>query len=218
MEKTKSWDEWLEEQKTRWNRVKISLVIIVVLALIALIALGVHSCMRQTETVTTETQTEAETPVGVERAAEQEHVDITPKQSQEAAKEIRYIYTHDVKPVYTVVTTGAEAEKQSKTARTAAGADFSIVTDKNTKDKVVNLREIPADSQVQLNQYNVRAYKKELHTIEVSPDIDGDGKAGVAEIGYVEQHKVTNDGKYIGFGVSYNIDEHKALAKATFTW
>ena len=107
---------------------------------------------------------------------------------------------------------------RSESARKTAGADFAIVTNKQNPEANTDLNTIPAAAKVELNQYNVQAYKKELHTIEVSPNIDGGGKAGVAEIGYIEQFKISKDGKYIGLGVSYNIDEHKTMAKVMYTW
>ena len=62
----------------------------------------------------------------------------------------------------------------------------------------------------------MQAYKKVLHTVEVSPDIDG-GR-GVAEVGYSVSHKVSRDGKYLGVGASYNFDSNKAYVKMTYTW
>jgi cytoskeletal protein RodZ len=172
---------------------------------------------REPQHVMQETQTEAETPAGVEHVAEQSHVSITPDQAKTAAKEIHYIYQHDTKPAYTITTTAGKAKAQAETARKAAGADFSIITDKKAPTAKTDISKLPSNSTVELNQYNVQAYKKGLHTIEVVPDIDGGGK-GVSEIGYVAQRKVTKDGKYIGLGTSYNVDNHKTYAKIVYTW
>jgi hypothetical protein len=68
---------------------------------------------------------------------------------------------------------------------------------------------------VELNQYNVQAYKKILHTIEVVPDIQN---KSVDEVGYTVSRKISNDGKYIGVGASYNIDDHKTMVKLSYTW
>ena len=171
---------------------------------------------REPQHVMQETQTEAETPAGVEHAAEQARVPVSPNQAQTAAKEIRYIYQHDTKPVYTITTTADKAQARSETARKAAGADFSIVTDKSNPTAKKDLTQLPKGSTVELNQYNVQAYKQELHTVEVAPDLDS-GK-GVSEVGYTVQRKITKDGKYIGFGAAYNVDNHKTLAKVTYTW
>jgi len=192
--------------------------VLVVLCLVAWVALAcvlMRGC--KSETVTQETQQEAETPAGVEQAAEAAKVPLSQEQAKQAAKEIRYIYQHDTKPVSTIVTTAGEAQSAAETARKAAGADFSIITDKSDPTAKTDVTKLPSGSTVELNQYNVQAYKKVLHTIEVAPDLDNGGR-GVSEIGYTVQRKVTKDGKYIGFGASYNTDEHKAYAKVTYTW
>lgn len=185
-------------------------------AWVMLVCILTDGCGHNPQPVTQETQTEAETPAGVEHAAEQARVPVSPNQAQTAAKEIRYIYQHDTKPVYTITTTADKAQARSETARKAAGADFSIVTDKSKPTAKKDLTQLPKGSTVELNQYNVQAYKQELHTVEVAPDLDS-GK-GVSEVGYTVQRKITKDGKYIGFGAAYNVDNHKTLAKVTYTW
>lgn len=135
-------------------------------------------------------------------------------QAQDAAQEIRYIYQHDEPPEYTIITTGGDVERQAQAAQERAGADFSIVaSDDGEKADVAS---ISKDKPVELNQYNVQAYKKTLHTVEVSPDIDG-GR-GIAEVGYSVSRKVSRDGKYLGVGASYNFDSNKTYVKMTYTW
>ena len=170
------------------------------------------------QTVTTESQTQAETPTGVEQAANQAHVPISNDQAQQAASQIKYIYSHDVQPIYTITTTGNKVQKVAETAQKAAGADFSIITDKSNPTEATSLKTLPAGSTVELNQYNVQAYKKTLHTIEVSPDIDATGVSGINEVGYTVSRKISNDGKYVGVGASYNIDDHKTMVKLSYTW
>ena len=167
------------------------------------------------QTVTTESQTQAETPTGVEQAANQSHVPISNDQAQQASSQIKYIYSHDVQPVYTITTTGDNAEKQAQAAQNSAEADFSIITNKSDPNSKVDIRAIPSTSTVELNQYNVQAYKKTLHTIEVTPDIQN---KSVDEVGYTVSRKISNDGKYIGVGASYNIDNHKTMVKLSYTW
>lgn len=200
------------------NEIPKKVPLIIALCLVLVIIFLMYGCGGNKDTVTTETQEQAETPAGVDMAADNANVPLTPDQAKTAAKEIRYIYTHDTKPEYTIATTGAKAADQSEAACKTSGADFAIVTNKQNPEASTDLNAISDATRVELNQYNVQAYKKELHTIEVSPNIDGSGKAGVAEIGYIEQFKISKDGKYIGLGVSYNIDEHKTMAKVTYTW
>ena len=167
------------------------------------------------QTVTTESQTQAETPTGVEQAANQAYVPISNDQAQQAASQIKYIYSHDVQPVYTITTTGNKVQKVAETAQKAAGADFSIITNKSNPNSKVDISAIPSTSTVELNQYNVQAYKKTLHTIEVVPDIQN---KSVDEVGYIVSRKISNGGKYIGIGASYNIDNHKTMVKLSYTW
>lgn len=168
----------------------------------------------QPQKVTVEPQTQAQTEAGVEKAADAAQVPVSRQQEQQAAQEIRYIYEHDTKPEYTVITTGGDVEKQAQAAQERAGADFSIVASQDGEK--ADVASISKDKPVELNQYNVHAYKKTLHTVEVSPDIES-GR-GVAEVGYTVSHKVSRDGKYLGVGASYNFDSNKAYVKMTYTW
>ena len=211
MEKLKSAIEWAKGHKT----ITLYAVGIILVAVLAVVA---WRYTHPPQTVTTESQTQAETPAGVEQASNRAHVPISNDRAQQAATQIKYIYSHDVQPIYTVTTTGNKAQSAAETAQEAAGADFSIITNKSDPTKTTDLKTLPTSSAVELNQYNVQAYKKVLHTVEVSPDIDATGVSGINEVGYTVSRKVTGDGKYIGIGASYNIDDHKTMVKLSYTW
>lgn len=182
--------------------------------LVVIAVLLFRGCKTEPQKVTVEQQTQAQTEAGVEKAADNAQVPVSRQQAQDAAQEIHYIYQHDTKPEYTIITTGGDVEKQAQAAQERAGADFSIVaSDDGEKADVAS---ISKDKPVELNQYNVQAYKKVLHTVEVSPDIEG-GR-GIAEVGYSVSRKVSRDGKYLGVGASYNFDSNKAYVKMTYTW
>ena len=168
----------------------------------------------QAQPVTTESQVQAETPAGVTQAANKAQVSISPSQAQEAASQIKYIYTNSIIPQYTITTTGDKAQEAADKAQEAVGADFSIITNKSNPTATTDLKTLPAGSTVELNQYNVQAYKKVLHTI----DIGTSDCKGVDEVGYMVSRKVSKDGKYIGVGVSYNVDNEKAMVKLSYTW
>ena len=208
MDKIKTTIDWLKPHKT----IILYAVGIIFVAVLAVVA---WRYVHRPEPVTTETQVQAQTVQGVDRAASNAHITLTPDQSQQTADRIKYIYTHDVQPVYTITTTGVNAEKQAQAAQKAAGADFSIITNKSNPNTKTDLKTLPASSTVELNQYNVQAYKKILHTIEVVPDIQN---KSVDEVGYTVSRKISNDGKYIGIGASYNIDDHKTMVKLSYTW
>lgn len=204
------------EQVKTWvyaHRRIIGAIIFGILAVIVVVLLF-RGCKTEPQKVTVEQQTQAQTEAGVEKAADKAQVPVSRQQAQDAAQEIRYIYQHDDPPEYTIVTTGGDVEKQAQAAQERAGADFSIVA--STDGAPANTASISKDKPVELNQYNVQAYKKTLHTVEVSPDIDG-GR-GVAEVGYSVSHKVSRDGKYLGVGASYNFDSNKTYVKMTYTW
>lgn len=205
MEKVKTW--------ALAHRPIIGGVVLGVLLVVVAVLLF-RGCKTEPQKVTVEPQTQAQSEAGVEKAADNAQVPVSRQQAQDAAQEIHYIYEHDTKPEYTIVTTGGDVEKQAQAAQERAGADFSIVaSDDGEKADVAS---ISKDKPVELNQYNVQAYKKVLHMVEVSPDIDG-GR-GVAEIGYTVSRKVSRDGKYLGVGASYNFDSNKTYVKMTYTW
>lgn len=205
MEKVKAW-------ALAHRRIIGGVVLGVLIVVVAVLLF--RGCKTEPQKVTVEPQTEAQTETGVEKAADNAQVSVGREQAQQAAKEIRYIYEHDTKPEYTIVTTGGDVEKQAQAAQERSGADFSIVASKD--GSTADTASIGKDTPVELNQYNVQAYKKILHTVEVSPDIDG-GR-GIAEAGYSVSRKVSSDGKYLGVGASYNFDNDKVYVKMTYTW
>ena len=204
------------EQVKTWvyaHRRIVGAIIFGILAVIVAVLLF-RGCKTEPQKVTVEPQTQAQSEAGVEKAADNAQVPVSRQQAQDAAQEIRYIYEHDTKPEYTIITTGGDVEKQAQAAQERAGADFSIVASQDGSK--ADVASINKDKPVELNQYNVQAYKQVLHTVEVSPDIEG-GR-GVAEIGYTVSRKVSRDGKYLGVGASYNFDSNKAYVKMTYTW
>lgn len=203
--------DWLNAHKT-------ACIYAISVIVVAVLAFALWYYTHPPQTVTTESQVQAETPAGVTLAANNAHIGLAPDQAQQAADKIQYIYAHDVQPIYTVTTTGANVEKQAQAAQQSAGADFSIVTNKSNPNEKTDLSKIPAGSTVELNQYNVQAYKKILHTIDVSPGIDYTGVNGIGEIGYTVSKKVSDSGKYVGVGASYNAENHKTMVKLSYTW
>lgn len=203
------------EQVKTWvyaHRRIVGAIIFGILAVIVAVLLF-RGCKTEPQKVTVEPQTQAQSEAGVEKAADNAQVPVSRQQAQDAAQEIRYIYEHDTKPEYTIITPGGDVEKQAQAAQERAGADFSIVaSDDGEKADVAS---ISKDKPVELNQYNVQAYKRVLHTVEVSPDIEG---RGIAEVGYSVSRKVSRDGKYLGVGASYNFDSNKTYVKMTYTW
>lgn len=104
----------------------------------------------------------------------------------------------------------AEQERQ------ASGADFAIVTNPKNPDQKVDLTKYQETDPVVLNQYNVQAHKKILHTTSYAPKDIQDWSP--KEVGYSVAKKITNDGQYIGVGVDYNVEDKKGIVKLEYTW
>ena len=185
------------------------LEVFVVLELI-LIAFALYHLLKPPETITVMPQEQAETTQGVKQASENAHVEIDNAQAQEIASTIREIRVVEKAPEYAVHTTGDKAKEASEKAQEAAGADFAIVTNKDTAQEVKQLDELPADTQVTLNQYNVQAYKKHINTIEYQPT--------EKVVGYTHQWKVSKSGRYMGVGADYDIDDKRIMMKVTYSW
>lgn len=163
-----------------------------------------------TNPVTPMTQEQAETTQGVKQASENAHVKIDNTQAQEIASTIREIRVVEKAPEYAVHTTGDKAKEASEKAQEVAGADFAIVTNKDNEQEAKPLDELPADTQVTLNQYNVQAYKKHINTIEYQPT--------EKVVGYTHQWKISKSGHYMGVGADYDIDDKKVMMKITYSW
>lgn len=187
-----------------------------ILIILGISAYFIYQHFHPAKTVTTESQTQAETPVGVEQAASNAKVSISTGQAQETAKEIKYIVSSGQQPQYVVYTTATQAPAAEKTAQEKAGADFAIVTDPANPADTVDTSKLPADTQISLNQYNVQAYKKVLHTVSYAPKSVRDPSP--KEVGYSVSRKITKDGKYLGVGVDYNFDDKATMVKLEYTW
>lgn len=202
---------------SRSNLIRAGAALVVVL-LIAATGLWLYNrYFKADETIVQESQTTAETPAGVQRAAKKAGVTVDSDQAKAVAKEIKYIYETQKEPVYVVQTTGGKAEAAASDARKEAKADFAIITDKNDPDKQVNLAELKKDKDqpVELNQYNIQAYKPVIRTISITPDLK---ERGVRQVNFSIARKVTKDGQYVGVGVGYDIVDKRALVNLSYSW
>lgn len=156
------------------------------------------------------TQQQAETPAEVEKAASNAHIKLDSEQTKQVSETIREIRVTEKEPVYIIQTTGDKAQEASEKASKQEKADFSIVTDKDHPEKSIELDKLDKNATVNLNQYNVQAYKKQLNTIEYQP--------WEKTIGYTHSWKIDKSGKYLGVGADYDIDDRRVLAKVTYSW
>jgi cell division protein FtsB len=177
---------------------------------IAVVLFAFHWFGNKTQTVTFESQYQAETPQGVDVAAKNAHIGMLESQLKEAAEEIASLKNKP--PEYIVQTVVKEVPIIVEKERVKAKADFAIVTNLKEPDKSVDLKKLPADAPVTLNQYNVHAYKKIIRGVDIYQDIDRlrKGKFGVNEISFDWNRKISKDGKYVGIKGGYDFEHEKA--------
>ena len=190
--------------KDKWQYAMVGLLII------SLITCGVllYKCMKPTEVQGT-SQTIAETQQGVKIAGNKAGITLDDGQAKQVSTTIKEIRETQKEPVYIVQTTGKEVVKESEQARKDNKADFAIVTDKDNPDKVVNLKGIESAEKVQLNQYNIQAYKKVIRTIEYTSN---------KQATFTISRKITDNGQYIGIGAGYDFDNKRVIAKISYSW
>ena len=198
--------DWILNNKYKTAQIITAVILIVLLVFFVVKAWEAHT----TKPVTTMPQQQAETPAGVEKAASNAHIKLDSGQTKQVSETIREIRVTEKEPVYIVQTTGDKAQEASKKASKQEKADFSIVTDKDHPDEAVELDKLDENETVNLNQYNIQAYKKQLNTIEYQP--------WEKTIGYTHSWKVSKSGKYLGVGADYDIDDKRVLAKVTYSW
>ena len=162
------------------------------------------------EPVTTMSQQQAETPTGVQKAADNAGITLDVGQAKDVSAAIKKIRVTEKEPVYVIQTTGENAKKESGRAVKQEQADFAIVTDEDNPEQEVNWDALGKDTKVELNQYNIQAFKKNLNTVEYQPV--------EKVVGYTHQWKITDDGRYMGVGVDYDLDDKNVYAKITYTW
>ncbi len=202
------------------KRQAILLGVVLLVAVVAGWLLWPH--FNQPQPVTGESQQQAETPAGVELAADNAHVKLMQEQLNEAAKEIARLKNKP--PDKVVVTEVKEVVKVVEKEVEKRGADFGIVTNPASPDKPVDLGEIaqlPEGTTVNLNQYNIFAYKKVIRGVNVMPDWSETVKKGsprIQELTYDVSRRITKDGKYLGGVVGYDFkhDEAKAGIRYSF--
>ena len=144
-------------------------------------------------------QVQVETEAGINTAAHNAQVPLSATQAKEAVTQIREIHTTEQVPIYVVQSTGSTVSQDVEQVREDNKADFAVVTDLNHPEQEVKLDELDKDAKVELNQYNVQAYKPVIRQIEAGKVAGGDGFM----IGGSVSRKITKDGQYLGIGADY---------------
>ena len=183
------------------NHEKIVKYAVVAAAVILSVLLGFYffDKHKPPEKETGMSQVQAETEAGINTAAHNAQVPLSATQAKEVVTQIREIHTTEQVPVYVVQSTGTTVRQDVEQARDDNKADFAVVTDPNHPDEEVKLDELDKDAKVELNQYNVQAYKPVIRQIEAGKEAGGDGFM----VGGSVSRKITKDGQYLGVGADY---------------
>lgn len=173
------------------------------------------------QAITGESQQQAETPAGVELAARNAQVGMLQSQLEEAAQQIAALKNQP--PEKIVQTVPYEVVKTVEVEREKSGADFAIVTDPANPTTPVDLNEVeklPENTAVNLNQYNVYAYKKIVRGITVYPNWGKtiQGSPGVNEVTVDVSRRVTKGGKYLGVAAGYDVKHKEVKAGIRYTF
>lgn len=123
------------------------------------------------EPIALESQEQAATPAGVERAANAAQVSLSPEQTAAIAKAIK----EEKAPAAVVQTTGAKLEETIKAELKKSGGQLAIVTDPKHPASIpvlppanaawAKVEPIAPSTPVSLNQYNIKAYPDRLFQI-----------------------------------------------------
>jgi hypothetical protein len=143
-------------------------------------------------------------------------------QLDDAAKEIAHLKN---KPPDTIIkTVPVEVIKVVTKEVKKRGANFGMLTDPDHPNNQIDLNEIatlPEGTTVNLNQYNVFAYRKVIRGFNVMPDWTESIKRGsprIQEVTYDVSRRITKDGKYIGGVVGYDFKHDKAKAGIRYSF
>lgn len=138
--------------------------------IIFLVGLLVWNRAHPSVPITLESQEQAATPAGVDRAANAAQVPLSPSQAEAIAGAIKK--SEEKVPDVVVQTTEAKLEETVRGELKKSGGQFAIVTDPKHPDRIPILPSSGADpaqnesiapnASVILNQYNIKAYPDRL--------------------------------------------------------
>lgn len=171
-------------------------VILAVILFAVLVAAAVwgYNHWHQSQPVTYEPQQQAETPQGIQEAADNAGVHISPGQAQEAAQAIKEATARP--PDQIIHTTGAGMAQALADSRKQTRAQVQIVTDPEIPNKLPD--KPAADQPVALNVYNIKAYPK--HLLEIT------AYRNAVDAAYMTRVQVFGATGYLGPVVSYDAD------------
>lgn len=158
----------------------------------------------QAPKIVTLPQHQAEDPKGVKQAAKASDTPLDDTQAEEIAKEVA-----TAEKEYTISTTIEKVPEVAEAEQKKAKADFSIITDPKNPDTAFDLSKYDSKLPVELNQYNITAYKKRLWGVTYYPKSLTNWKPAMVSVDY-SMRISKSSGKYMGVAAAYNTDSKKA--------
>lgn len=175
-----------------FDRIKKYGLAVLLPAIFIVAAVWAYNHWHHPQPVTYLPQHQAETPQGVQEAANNAGVHISPGQAQEVAHAVHEATTRP--PDRVIQTTGAGITQALDSVQQQTGVQIQIVTDRAKPD---NPPEKPKpDQAVTLNVYNTKVYPKHLLEVTVYRN--------AADVAYMTRVTVFKHTGYLGPVVSYD--------------
>ena len=177
-----------------------------VLLSLALVGVGVgigYLLWGRTPKIVSVPHNTVQTVEGVKQASSTADVYLKDEQATEISKAVQHTQKE-----YTIETTINKLPKTAETERKKNGADFSLITDPNNPDKSFDLSKYDSKIPVELNQYNITAYKKRLYGVNYYPESISNWNPAMVSVDY--SIRISRSGKYLGASAAYNLDNDKA--------
>ncbi len=176
-------------------------VILAAVFFVLFIAAGVwaYNHFAKPQPVTYMPQQQAETPQGVQSAANNAKVHISPGQAAEVAQAVQEAKMRP--PDQTIQTTGAGMTQALASVQQQTGAHLQIVTDPAKPDKPPDKPK--PEEPVNLNVYNIKAYPKRMLEVTVYRN--------AADVAYLTRVQVFGATGYLGPVASYDADRSSKI-------
>lgn len=127
--------------------------------------------------------------------------------TKEQVKEVKHDVAVSKKPDQIVKTTVGELPKVVE--QNTKDYDFTIVTDPNNPTEKFDTSKYKFDQAINVNQYNIKAYKKHIRGIEYYPD---------KYVGADYSWKISDNGQYLGIAFLQNLDDNKTYLGVRYSW
>ena len=157
-------------------------------------------------------QKDAATTAGAQAGLNAAGIPAGPAQAKEVAQGIATAAKKP--PEYITTTTAKNLPVAVETERKNNNADVALLTDPANPEQTFSSGALGAVTPIQLNQYNIHAYKPILRELSYAPKSDGSPR----DIRFSVSKKITKGGKYLGVGVGHWFPSHTTYGAVTYGW